>query len=223
MENLIIIGASGFGREVMWLIERINAITPKWNLLGFLDDNKEIQGNMINGVKVIGTTADSSNFDAYYICAIGASKIREKVIQRILGINPSVKFATLIDPSVEMSGFSSIGEGSIICAHTILTVNVEIGRHVIINLDCTIGHDAILHDFSTLYPSVNISGNVEVGYGVELGTGTHVIQGKTIGEKNIIGAGSVVIRDITTEGTYVGVPTRIVRPAPKFVDLPVKG
>ena len=223
MENLIIIGASGFGREVMWLVERINAITPKWNLLGFLDDNKEIQGNVINGVKVIGTTADINNFDAYYICAIGASKIREKVIKRILDINSSVKFATLIDPSVEMSDFSSIGVGSIICAHTILTVDVKIGRHVIINLDCTIGHDAILQDFSTLYPSVNISGNVKVGHGVELGTGTHVIQGKTISEKIIIGAGSVVIRDITAEGTYVGVPTRIVKQVPKFVDLPVKG
>ena len=211
MENLIIIGASGFGREVMWLVDRINAVTPKWNLLGFLDDNKEIQGNVINGVKVIGTTADINDFDAYLVCAIGSSKIREKVIQNILRANPFAKFATLIDPSVELSEFSDIGEGSIICAHTILTVNVEIGCHVIINLDCTIGHDAILQDFSTLYPSVNISGNVKVGHGVELGTGTQVIQGKAIGEKIIIGAGSVVIRDIANEGTYVGVPTRIVK------------
>ena len=211
MKNLIIIGASGFGREVMWLVGRINSVNPEWNLLGFLDDNEEIQGNTINGYQVIGTTADINHFDSYYVCAIGASSIREKVIQKVLNINPSAKFATLIDPSVEISEFSSIGEGTVICAHTILTVNVEIGRHVIINLDCTIGHDAVLQDFSTLYPSVNISGNVHVGYGAELGTGTQVIQGKTIGEKSIIGAGSVVIRDITAKGTYVGVPTRIVK------------
>lgn len=211
MKNLIIIGASGFGREVMWLVERINAVTPEWNLLGFLDDNEEIQGNMINGYQVIGTVKDVDTFDAYYVCAIGASKIREKVIQKILNVNPSAKFATLVDPSVEVSEFSSIGEGTVICAHAILTVNVEIGRHVIINLDCTIGHDAVLQDYSTLYPSVNISGNVNIGYGAELGTGTQVIQGKTIEDWTIIGAGSVVIRDITTEGTYVGVPTRIVR------------
>ena len=211
MKDLIIIGASGFGREVMWLVERINTVAPEWNLLGFLEDNKEIQGNMINGYQVIGTVDDAAVFDAYYVCAIGRSKIREKVIQKVLDVNPSARFATLIDPSVEISEFSSIGEGSVICAHTILTVNVEIGRHVIINLDCTIGHDAVLQDYSTLYPSVNISGNVNVGYGAELGTGTQVIQGKTIGDKTIIGAGSVVIRDITAEGTYVGVPTRIVK------------
>ena len=211
MKDLVIIGASGFGREVMWLVERINAVTPEWNLLGFLDDNKEIQGNMINGYSVIGTVNEASVFNACYVCAIGSSKIREKVIQRVLDINPSAKFATLIDPSVEISEFSSIGEGTVICAHTILTVNVTVGRHVIINLDCTIGHDAVLQDYSTLYPSVNISGNVNVGYGTELGTGTQVIQGKAIGDRTIIGAGSVVIRDIITEGTYVGVPTKKVK------------
>ena len=211
MKNLIIIGASGFGREVMWLVERINAVAPTWNVLGFLDDNKEIQGKIINGYKVVGTTADIKAFDAYFVCAIGASKIREKVIQKVIDMNPSVRFATLIDPSVEISKYSSIGEGTIICAHTILTVNVEIGRHVIINLDCTIGHDAVLEDFVTLYPSVNISGNVKVGRDTELGTGVQIIQGKAIGESIIVGAGSVVIRDIVNEGTYVGVPTRVVK------------
>ena len=78
---------------------------------------------------------------------------------------------------------------------------------MIINLDCTLGHDDVIGDFVTTYPSVNVSGNVVVGECCELGTGTQVIQGKKIVKNTIVGAGSVVIRDINESGTYVGSPT----------------
>ena len=78
-------------------------------------------------------------------------------------------------------------------------------------MDCTVGHDVILHDFVTVYPSVNISGNVVVGNYSELGTGTKIIQGKSITENVIIGAGSVVIKDLIEKGTYVGSPVRKVK------------
>jgi acetyltransferase-like isoleucine patch superfamily enzyme len=63
-----------------------------------------------------------------------------------------------------------------------------------------------LGDFTTLYYSVNIAGNVHVGVGVEIGTGTTIIQRKTVGENAIIGAGSIVIKDIPANCTAVGVP-----------------
>lgn len=112
-----------------------------------------------------------------------------------------------------MSGLVKIGEGSIICAHTIITVNVYIGNHVIINLDCTIGHDAVLQDFVSLYPSVNVSGKTNIGRAVELSTGMQIIQGRTVRDYSIVGAGAVVIRNIEDEGTYIGVPAkRICKP-----------
>ena len=212
MKDLIIIGASGFGREVAWLAERINAVEPTWNLLGFLDDNIEIRGNDINGYKVIGTTKDCEKHQsAYFVCAIGASKTRQTIIEKIKGINPSIKFATLIDPSVEMSRLVEVGEGSIICAHNIITVNIVIGKHVIVNLDCTIGHDAILEDFVTLYPSVNVSGTTHIGYCSELGTGMQIIQGKVIGKNSIVGAGAVVVKDIPDNCTAVGSPAKPIK------------
>ncbi len=91
-----------------------------------------------------------------------------------------------------------------------MTVNIEIGDFCIINLDCTIGHDAVLKDFVTLYPSANISGNVLIKENSEKGTGTHIIQGKTIGRNCVIGAGTVVIKDISGGCTAVGNPARIV-------------
>lgn len=212
MNNLIIIGASGFGREVAWAVERQNIVNPTWNLLGFIDDNDSIQGTEINGYKVLGKTDDTIKFpDAFFVCAVGASKIRERIIGHVKELNPDIKFGTVIDPSVEMSDFVTIGEGSIICAHTIITVNIAIGNHVIINLDCTIGHDAVLRDFVTVYPSVNISGNTDIGLAVELGTGMQIIQGKTIGQGTIVGAGAVVVKDLPAHCTAVGSPAKPIK------------
>ena len=209
MKDLIIVGASGFGREVAWAVERINAKMPTWNLLGFIDDAEDIQERDINGYKVLGKTADAGKYkDAYFVVAVGASKVREKIVGNLKSANPNVKFGTVIDPTVEISDLVTIGEGTIICAHSIITVNISIGSHTIINLDCTVGHDAVLQDFVTLYPSVNISGLTDIGHAVELGTGVQIIQGKTIVPNTIVGAGAVVIKDITESGTYVGVPAR---------------
>lgn len=212
MKDLIIVGASGFGREVAWLVERINQRRLTWNLLGFIDDDREKQGKEINGYPVLGTVEEAGKYaDANFVCAIGASKIRKSVVEAIRAVQPSAAFATLIDPSAEISDFVNIGEGSIICAQNIITVNVEIGNHVIINLDCTIGHDAILQDFVTVYPNVNISGAAKIGTGVELGTGTQIIQGKEIGEGSIIGAGAVVVKDIPANCTAVGIPAKAIK------------
>lgn len=208
MKKLIIIGAGGFGREVAWLVERINKQNPSWNILGFIDDNGEFKGREINGYKVLGGCETIKEYpNAYVVCAVGASKVRKKIIDKIGKCN----FATLIDPSVELSDFVRIGEGSIICANTIITVNIEIGSHVIINLDCTIGHDAVLNDFVTLYPNVNVSGMTVTGTCCEVGTGTQIIQGKRIGDYSIIGAGAVVVKDIPSKCTAVGSPAKPIK------------
>lgn len=208
MKDLIIYGASGFGREVAWLVERINEKSITWNILGFIDDNLDLQNSRINGYAVLGTLNDIYKYkDAYFVCAVGSSKIRKKIISKL----ENCKFATLIDPSAIISNLVEIGEGSIICAGNIVTVNVSIGKHNIINLDCTVGHDAVLDDFVTLYPSVNVSGITSIGECVELGTGTQIIQGKSVGKNTIVGAGSVIVKDLPKNCTAVGVPAKPIK------------
>ncbi len=212
INNLIIVGAGGFGREVAWLVERINRVEPTWNLLGFIDDNESILNSSINGYPVLGSKKVVSDYpDSYYVLAVGNSRTREKIVSNLKEIYSEIKFGTLIDPSVEVSDFVTVGEGSIICAHTIMTVNISIGVHVIINLDCTIGHDAVIKDYSTLYPSVNVSGISCIGHATELGTGMQIIQGKRIGDYSIVGAGSVVVSDIPDRCTAVGCPAKPIK------------
>lgn len=212
MNNLIIIGASGFGREVAWLVERINKITPKWNILGFIDDNSDINGAMIGGYPVLGNSESVANYmDAYYVCAVGSSKVREKIINKVTNYLPTIKFATLIDPDVQISDRVEIGEGTIICAGSIITVDIKIGKHNIINLDCTIGHDAVMGDYVTLYPSVNVSGITHLEKCCELGTGCQIIQTKKVGCYSIVGAGAVIVKDIPEKCTAVGSPAKPIK------------
>lgn len=210
VKDLYIIGAGGFGREVAWLVERINEVNPTWNLKGFIDDNESLWGNVEGDYPVLGGCEYLKSLgDVYAVCAVGSAKVRKIIIGRIKESN--VKFATLIDPSVLVSKRVEIGEGSIICAGTIITVDIRIGNHVIINLDCTIGHDVDIEDFVTIYPSVNLSGNVLIGQCTELGTGTQIIQGKTITANSIVGAGAVVVKNIEEPGTYVGSPAKKIK------------
>lgn len=212
MKNLYIIGAGGFGREVAWLVERINSACEEWNLKGFIDDNESIHNITEGGYKVLGGCDYLIELeeDAWVCCAVGNAVVREKIIAKLSNYK-HIKWAILIDPSVIKSEKVEIGEGTIICAGTILTVDLKIGNHVIINLDCTIGHDDIIEDFVTIYPSVNVSGNVFVGRNVELGTGTQIIQGKRIGRYTIVGAGSVVVKDLPEKCTAVGSPAKPIK------------
>lgn len=212
MKKLYIVGAGGFGREVLWLVNRINEKEKIWDIQGFIDDNKSLHGKIENDYKVLGSCEYLKNLseDTYVVISIGSAKIKEKIAEKLKEYS-NVHFTTLIDPSVIISEKVKIGEGTIICAGTIITVNIEIGNHVIINLDCTVGHDSIIEDYATILPSVNLSGNTITKKYTTIGTGTKVIQGITIGKNVIVGAGTVVIRDIEDNVTAVGNPARIVK------------
>ena len=212
MNKLIIIGASGFGREIAWLAERVNKEKPQWEILGFLDDNEALKDQIVGGYPVLGGVADAVKYpEAYYVCAIGSARVREKIITKLGELLAEPHYATLIDPTVQMSDRVEIGEGSMICAGNIITVDITLGKHTIINLDCTVGHDAVVGDFVTFYPSVNLSGITTVGACTELGTGSHIIQGIHIGSHSVIGAGAVVVKDIPDKCTAVGAPAKPIK------------
>lgn len=214
-KNIIIAGAGGFGREVQWLIERVNQSTQsseeRWNLLGYVDDGIE-QGTLVDDQPVLGGIEylQKKKQPVHVVCAIGNAEVRRTVVRK-LSENENIHFPNLIDPSVQISKRVRLGKGNILCAGTILTADIVLKDFVILNLDCTVGHDVQLDSYVTVYPSVNISGNVTVGEGCELGTGSQIIQGKRLGERTIVGAGAVVIEDLPGCCTVVGVPAAVVK------------
>lgn len=210
MRNLVILGAGGFAREVAWLIEEINKEEKKWNILGYIDENKENHGKIINGYEVLGDFEWFNNKENIYcVCAVGNTRAKKSMVKK--AIDKGAKFATLIHPDTRMSSYADIGEGTIICAGNIITTNIKIGKHVILNLDCTVGHDAMIEDYATILPSVNVSGNVHIGQGCNIGTGTAIINDIKIGEWTTVGAGAVVVKDLPSYCTAVGMPAKPIK------------
>ena len=211
MKDLIIIGVGGVGREAALIAEEINEQSQEWNILGFVDDNESVQNTYINGYPVLGKSQYLQNYkeEVYVFCGISNYKVKNKIISK-LKENKNIKFATLIHPSVKLNKHIKIGEGCIIYQNVIMTVNIEIGDHVIISPKCGIGHDSKIHDYVTLLWNVNVSGNVDIKEGATMGSGSTVIQGLTIGKGSFVGAGACVIRDVEDNKTAVGVPTRYV-------------
>lgn len=208
MKDIVIVGAGGFGREVLWLIEQINKNTLEWNFLGFIDDGKDIH-EKINGYPVLGKMDWLLDKSIYVVFAIGDPLVKKSLVEKLK--NTGNKYPVLIHPSINMSKTNQIEEGTIICEGSILTVNIRIGKHVIINLDTTMGHDVVIEDYCTILPSVNVSGNVHLKENVMIGTGSQIIQNIEVGHNSIIGAGSVVNKSIDANVVAVGVPARVIK------------
>jgi UDP-3-O-[3-hydroxymyristoyl] glucosamine N-acyltransferase len=121
----------------------------------------------------------------------------------------NTKFFSFIHPTVLIiSGTVSIGEGSFVGAYSILTCDIHIGKHAILNRGNQVGHDSVIGDFFSAMPGAIISGNVSIGNAVYMGTNSSVIESVSICSNVVIGAQGCVVSDIVEEGVYVGVPVR---------------
>ena len=195
MRDIVIIGAGGIGREVAWIIEEINEVKPTWNIVGFVDENSEIQGKILNGYKILGGLGilDKLEVKPYVVVAIANCGVKKDIVAKLGG---KFEFATVVYPSVRISRFVEIGEGSIIYPGVILTVNTRIGNHVIISGNCGIGHDTVIGDYSSVLWGSSFSGYDVVGSECFIGVGTNVVQSISIGNGSRVNAGMTAIEDV---------------------------
>jgi sugar O-acyltransferase (sialic acid O-acetyltransferase NeuD family) len=208
MPKALVHGAGGFGREVAWLLQDLAA--KRWELVAFLEDAGGAKiGSSLNGIPVIAAeAADVAGADAVFV-AIGEPGVRRRVTERLAA--RGAQFASVVAGDVIVHGSNRIGPGSIVCRGTILTVNVTIGAHAHVNLDCTIGHDAVLEDYTTLAPGVHVSGYVKIGEGAYIGTGASLINGRQaamleIGRGSVVAAGATVTGNVPPGVLVAGVP-----------------
>lgn len=218
--KLVVVGAGGFGREVLDLVHDINGDNGRRenpiDVLGVVDDgHPDLTLLAPYGVAHLGPVSvlDAMPADVQYVIAIGSPAARKAIAER-LGPRPA---ATLVHPTATWGRQVGIGEGTVVCAHSSVTNHVEFGRHVQVNLGCTIGHDARLADFVTLSPGVSVSGGARIGTASFLGTRTAVNPSVVVGDNVVDGSGAAVIHDLAPGVTAVGVPARP-RNAPREQD-----
>lgn len=188
MTKVAIYGAGGLGREVKGMLD-LTALFGSF--AGFIDDHQK--------VKTI------ENFDDILL-AIADPKARNNIIKT--WYRKMVPFKSFISSDINIHPSVIIAKGCIICSGVKLTVDIQIGQFVIINLNSTIGHDVTVGDFTSIMPSVNISGNVKIGKRVFIGSGATILQGLTIGDDVVIGAGAVVTEDVSPGTRVKGVPAK---------------
>lgn len=208
MEDILIIGASGLGKEVAYYIKSINKINPRFKIIGFIDDNPNVLGSdIIYGIKVVGNLSDilSNRIEVKNICiAIADNGVRISIFEKLKGGN--FDFPNIIDPTVNFDSSNSIGMGNIITHHSMLTCNISIGNFNILNGSVGLGHDVVIGDFNLFGPRSTISGNVRIGNENTVNMQASVIQNISIGSRNTINLHSCLFKSIKDDGVYFGVP-----------------
>jgi sugar O-acyltransferase (sialic acid O-acetyltransferase NeuD family) len=210
--KVVIIGAGGFGREVLDIFDACNQETIKYNILGFIVEREFYKPNsIVNDKPVLGDLSwliDHKD-EVFVVCAVGKPQHRRRIIQQVENLGGH--FCNIVHPTAILTRWVKMGEGTIITAGCILTNQIQIGCHVHINLNCTVGHNSLLEDYVTLAPGVRVSGNVSIGKGCYVGTGANIIEKKKLGEWSIVGAGSTIIKDVPANTTVTGVPGKVIK------------
>lgn len=204
-KNLVILGAGGFAREVLFhLSSPLFWYNYNINFVDDVTDTKEVV--LKNGTFPV---IKDWNFrpKSEFIVGIGSPKAKQIMVAKALekGLKPTETFIH----SRALVQDASVGKGGIICPGVVVTTNVKIGDYVILNLNSTVGHDAILGDYCTVNPGCSVSGNTEMGDCVTLGTGTVTREKSKIARGVTTGANSTVIKDILEENvTVIGTPAK---------------
>ena len=201
--RIVVVGAGGFGREVLDVIEAVNGAGGTLDFIGFLDDGDvDMERLARRGTTLLGPVAKLDELDAAYVIGIGQGATRRR-IDRL-----DVPAATLVHPAATIGGDTHVGPGSVLAAGARVTTNVVLGRHVHIHVNAAVGHDTVLDDFASVYPGATVSGEVRLGVGVTIGTGANVLPGIVVGDGASVGAGAVVTKDVPPDATVVGAPAR---------------
>jgi len=211
---LVIVGAGGFGRETLDVVRAIDPFGSRWQFVGFVADSKPEAG-LLERIDASFLGDDEAFLKdpiaTHYVVAIGDPTLRRRVAERYDAAN--LLPVSLIHPSAWIGSDVEVGEGVVVCAHTSITTNIRIGRHVHIDRLATVGHDSVIEDYVTLHPSSIISGGVYVSSGSRVGSNACVLPGVFVSQNVILGAGAVLTKDADPGVTYVGVPARPVHSA----------
>lgn len=205
MKDLIIVGAGGFGREALHIVQSINNISLQWNIKGFIDDNT----NALNGKKckynIIGTIKDwTPSENEVFVMGISSPKGKE-VVSSILK-ERGARFETIIHPRAMVYDSAEIGEGCVIGGMSNIGDCAKIGNFVNV-AGSIVGQDSIVEDFSTTTAYVNLA-NAHIGKRVFIGSHAVVLNGKKVGDDAFICAGSIVISNVKPGTKVFGNPAK---------------
>lgn len=213
---MLIIGAKGFAKELLQYFHNSNDLK---NLFFYDDISVDLPDMIYDKFKVLRILDEVKeifkNIDQRFVLGIGNPQTRYRLAEKMNFAGGQL--TSVITKNIELGSYNVfIGNGTNIMSGSIITNDITIGEGVLINLNCTIGHDSYIGNYCELSPGVHISGHVSLGDFSSLGTGAVVIPGIKIGKNCLIGAGSVVNKDIPDNSVAVGVPAKVIKKIESF-------
>jgi sugar O-acyltransferase (sialic acid O-acetyltransferase NeuD family) len=207
---LVVLGASGHGREVASAAAAVAASgAAPGRVDGFLDDSPDLAGQTIGELTVLGTTDALAGRSARALLGVGYPETKARMVQRASG--HGVEWPTLVHPAASIGDRVVLGRGCFVQSGSVLTCDIRVGEFVTVNCGVTINHDVTIASLATLSPGAHLGGRVSVGEGAFIGIGASVKQGVTVGAWSVVGAGAAVVEDVPENAVVAGVPARVMK------------
>ncbi|MEJ6013893.1 acetyltransferase [Corynebacterium sp. H127] len=210
--DVVVVGASGFGRECLDVLDAMALHGHHVEVVGVIDDapsEENLSRLNARNVRYLGKVEHwirNAPREVQFVIGIGNPSVRARLAQ-IFESFGHIPF-TAIHPSAVLGKNTEPMAGTVICANATVSTNVQFGRYVHVNPSATIGHDSILHDFVSINPAAVISGDVEVGARTLVGASATILQGLKVGENSLVGACACVTKDFEDSVVVKGIPAR---------------
>lgn len=197
MQKLVIFGAGGHAKVVADI-----ALKNGFEIEGFLDDNDSVSSVM--GYPVLGKIDDCVKFKdtCAFAIGIGNNAVRKRFFEKYADF----RYPVLVHPTASVGVDVKIGKGTVVMPFAVVNACAEVGEFCVINSCAVVEHDCKIGDYTLIAPNATICGTVTVGSMAWLGAGCIINQTIKICDGVTVGSGAVVTKDITVQGTYVGVP-----------------
>ncbi|NDC42346.1 MAG: acetyltransferase [Chitinophagia bacterium] len=207
MQQLIIIGARGFGREIYHHATQCAGYNTEFTIKGFLDDKADALAGYPNYPPILDSVENyTAQPDDVFCCALGAVEYKEKYTTMVLA--KGGRFLNLIHPSANVNPSCKMGIGVIVCAFAFVSNDTVLGNFVTLQTHTAVGHDVVIGDYCQINSYSFFGGFCKVGRSVAINVSSTIIDRRTIGDNSTVGAGSVVIRNVKPGQTVFGNPAR---------------
>ena len=205
MDRVIVVGAGGFGREVMLYVRDSKDLDVSFEVGGYLDDNPAALDGLNDSDRVI-SSIESFRPEPNDRLIIG---VGDPALRRQLTVSLSqrgARFCNVLHPLSWVAPTAELGEGCILGPFTFVGPGARLGNHVVLNCYASVGHDAHVEQFTVLSPYAVVNGAVSLGEEVFLGTHATVVAGKSVGAHSKLSAGSVALRSVPEGSLVAGNP-----------------
>jgi sugar O-acyltransferase (sialic acid O-acetyltransferase NeuD family) len=206
MLPLVVYGAGGLGREILYYVRQFDEHQNQFLIEGFIDDGIR-PGHFVDEYPILGgfETLRQKTSPVAVVMGIAEPKTKRRLMET-LSENPVISFPTIIHPTVFVASTAKISEGVVIAPFAFVSLNAVLERGVFINVGSQIGHDALIQSYCSIMPSVNISGGVVLEEECYVGVGAKILQNVSVGTASVVGANSLVLRNVPPGVTAFGNP-----------------